>query len=124
MHPDKCIATRQIVVGVCRPGAFSGACGCLLGLVQAWGGPSSLGTILSFGMMGMARTLRGKTEADVVTAAQALQAGVEAIMDKAESKPGEKTILDALTPGATALVEGAGAVAGADGLRREAIVGS
>ncbi|WP_181574801.1 MULTISPECIES: dihydroxyacetone kinase subunit L [unclassified Actinomyces] len=74
--------------------------------------PSSLGTILSFGMMGMARTLRGKTEANVVTAAQAVQAGVEAIMEKAESKPGEKTILDALAPGATALVEGAGAVDG------------
>ncbi|WP_204519847.1 dihydroxyacetone kinase subunit L [Actinomyces procaprae] len=73
--------------------------------------PSSLGTILSFGLMGMARTLRGRTEADVVAAAQALQAGVDAIMDKAESRPGQKTILDALAPGAAALTEGAGAVA-------------
>ncbi|WP_203234247.1 dihydroxyacetone kinase subunit L [Actinomyces sp. 565] len=81
----------------------------LRGAAKAFNGaaPSSLGTILSFGMMGMARALRGKTEADVVTAAQALQAGVEAIMDKAESKPGEKTILDALVPGTTALTEGA-----------------
>ncbi|WP_210729230.1 dihydroxyacetone kinase subunit L [Actinomyces procaprae] len=86
----------------------------LRGAAKAFNGaaPSSLGTIISFGMMGMARTLRGKTEVDVVTAAQALQAGVEAIMDKAESRPGEKTILDALAPGATALVDGAGAVAG------------
>ncbi|SDN27393.1 dihydroxyacetone kinase subunit L [Actinomyces ruminicola] len=84
----------------------------LRGAAKAFNGaaPSSLGTILSFGMMGMARSLRGRTEADAFAAAQALQAGVDAIMGKAESKPGEKTILDALVPGATALAEGAGAV--------------
>ncbi|SDN45005.1 dihydroxyacetone kinase, C-terminal domain [Actinomyces ruminicola] len=84
----------------------------LRGAAKAFNGaaPSSLGTILSFGMMGMARSLRGRTEADAVAAAQALQAGVDAIMGKAESKPGEKTILDALVPGVTALAEGAGAV--------------
>lgn len=71
--------------------------------------PSSLGTILTFGFMGMARTLRGSQETDVVAAAAAVHDGVEAIMVRAESKPGEKTILDALVPGAEALVEGAGA---------------
>lgn len=74
--------------------------------------PSSLGTILTFGFMGMARTLRGSEEADVVAAAAAVHDGVEAIMVRAESKPGEKTILDALVPGAEALVEGAGAARG------------
>ncbi|MDU0349626.1 DAK2 domain-containing protein [Actinomyces sp. MRS3W] len=40
-------------------------------------------------------------------------AGVAAMMDKAESKPGEKTILDALVPGSRELAEGApAAVAG------------
>ena len=56
--------------------------------------PSSLGTILSFGFMGMAKALKiGLPEA-----AEAMKAGVEKIMDKAGSKPGEKTILDALCP--------------------------
>ncbi|MDO4900801.1 dihydroxyacetone kinase subunit L [Actinomyces sp.] len=85
----------------------------LRGAAKAFNGaaPSSLGTILSFGLMGMARPLRGKTQADVVAAAQALRAGVESIMLKAESKPGEKTILDALVPGAEILVGGAEDVA-------------
>lgn len=65
--------------------------------------PSSLGTILSFGLMGMAKALRGQTEVDPATAASALVDGVENIMVKAESKPGEKTILDSLHPGAVAL---------------------
>ena len=45
--------------------------------------PSSLGTILSFGFMGMAKSL---------------QAGINKIMEKAGSKPGERTILDSLYP--------------------------
>ncbi len=69
--------------------------------------PSSLGTIISFGLMGMAKTLRGRSEVEFPEMARALQAGVENIMAKAESKPGEKTILDALVPGANALVDGA-----------------
>jgi dihydroxyacetone kinase-like protein len=60
--------------------------------------PSSLGTILSMGFMGMARALRGKTEADLSELALAMEAGLHNIMEKAKSKPGEKTILDALYP--------------------------
>ncbi|MFT3877309.1 MAG: dihydroxyacetone kinase subunit L [Propioniciclava sp.] len=66
--------------------------------------PSSLGTIISFALMGMAKALRGKTEAEFAEIAQALLEGVHNIMVKAESKPGEKTILDALVPGAEALL--------------------
>ncbi|MEM1483805.1 dihydroxyacetone kinase subunit L [Oscillospiraceae bacterium PP1C4] len=66
--------------------------------------PSSLGTITSFGMMGMARVLKGKEEADLCEIAQAMKAGVQKIMDKAGSKQGEKTILDALCPGVDALL--------------------
>lgn len=69
--------------------------------------PSSLETILSFGLMGMARSLRGTQEADLVAVAAALCAGGEAIMARAESKPGDKTILDALVPGVEVLVDGA-----------------
>lgn len=77
--------------------------------------PSSLGTILSFGFMGMAKSLKGKTEASQAELAQAFDAGVQKIMDKAGSKPGEKTILDALCPAAEALK------AAADGDVKEAL---
>lgn len=79
--------------------------------------PSSLGTILSFGMMGMASALKGRETAGLADTAAAFQAGVERIMARAGSKPGEKTILDALCPGAEALQ--AAAQAGID--TREAL---
>lgn len=65
--------------------------------------PSSLGTILSFGFMGMAKSLKGKTEASPAEMSEAIQAGISKIMEKAGSKPGQRTILDALCPGAEAL---------------------
>jgi dihydroxyacetone kinase len=60
--------------------------------------PSTLGTIISFGFMGMARALRGKEEAGAGELASAMEAGLANIMEKAKSKPGEKTILDSLFP--------------------------
>lgn len=60
--------------------------------------PSSLGTITSFLMMGMARVLKGHESADAAMLGDAFLAGVERIMEKAGSKPGEKTILDVLEP--------------------------
>ncbi len=65
--------------------------------------PSSLGTILAFGMKGMGRSLKGTTECDLKTFALALRKGIESIMDKTGSKPGEKTILDSLWPAVDAL---------------------
>ena len=65
--------------------------------------PSSLGTITSLGMMGMAKALKGLEEMDAAQLAQAFTQGVERIMERAGSKPGEKTILDALDPAAAAL---------------------
>lgn len=67
--------------------------------------PSSLGTITSFGFMGIAKALKGKEEAGFEEASKAMLSGVENIMEKAESKPGEKTIIDSLYPGAQALVK-------------------
>lgn len=79
--------------------------------------PSSLGTISAFCFMGIAKALKGKEEAAFEEAAMAMMAGVENIMAKAGSKPGEKTILDSLYPGAKALVDNgadpSGAVAAA-----------
>lgn len=71
--------------------------------------PSSLGTITSFGLMGMAKALKGKEEASLFELTQAMQAGVALIMEKAKSKPGEKTILDALCPALEALASEANA---------------
>ena len=65
--------------------------------------PSTMGTIVSFCLMGMAKSLRGKTSADMADVAAAMDAGVALIMEKAKSKPGEKTILDALHPAVEAL---------------------
>ena len=65
--------------------------------------PSSLGTITSFGLIGMAKALKGKQEATLCEMADAMMAGVLEIMNKAKSKPGEKTILDALWPAVEAL---------------------
>jgi dihydroxyacetone kinase len=70
--------------------------------------PSSLGTILSMGMMGMARVLKGKEEAALSEIVLALEGGIRSIMEKAKSKPGEKTILDALCPAVEALKNAAG----------------
>lgn len=74
--------------------------------------PSSLGTILSFLMMGMAKALKGKEAASADEGALAMEAGLNLIMEKAGSKRGEKTILDSLGPGIDALKAGAGLEAG------------
>ncbi len=65
--------------------------------------PSTLGTIISFGMMGMARSLKGQTGTDIKGFADALQNGLETIMEKAGSKENERTILDSLIPATRAL---------------------
>ena len=69
--------------------------------------PSSLGTIMSLYMMGMARVLKGRETADAAVLGEAFAAGVAKIMERANSKPGEKTVLDALDPAARAMVENA-----------------
>jgi len=67
--------------------------------------PSSLGTIMSLCMMGMARVLKGHETADAALLGEAFTGGVNKIMERANSKPGEKTVLDALDPAARALSE-------------------
>lgn len=69
--------------------------------------PSSLGTILSFFFMGMAKSTKGKEEVNEKEFGEALKAGYENIMAKAKSKLGEKTILDSLIPGVEAFIDAA-----------------
>ena len=65
--------------------------------------PSTLGTITSFCLMGMAKSLKGKRDANLAEWAEALEAGLRLVMERAKSKEGDKTILDALLPGLRAL---------------------
>lgn len=60
--------------------------------------PSSLGTILSFFMKGIARGLKGKEICSTKEMAAAMRLGIQNVMDKAGSRVGQKTILDALEP--------------------------
>ncbi|MDY3006359.1 dihydroxyacetone kinase subunit L [Anaerococcus porci] len=60
--------------------------------------PSSLGTILSFGMIGMAKATKGITELNSEQLYEALKSGVNNIVSKTGTKIGEKTILDSLIP--------------------------
>lgn len=60
--------------------------------------PSTMGTIISFGLLGMAKSLKGNREAGYCDIVNGLEMGLLLIMDKAKSKPGEKTILDSLYP--------------------------
>lgn len=66
--------------------------------------PSSLGTILSFGLMGIAKELKGKTEVSRQEFSVALEKGLDNILDKTGSKVGEKTIIDSLFPGIESLL--------------------
>ena len=66
--------------------------------------PSSLGTIAAFFFKGMARALRGQTDCTLQMVAAAMDAGVKNVMEKAGSKPGEKTILDSVVPGVKTLM--------------------
>ena len=67
--------------------------------------PSTLGTILTLFLMGIAKSIRGKESSTVSELADAMLEGINRIMERAKSKPGEKTILDALNPGVIALKE-------------------
>lgn len=60
--------------------------------------PSSLGTILSFGMIGMAKATKGKEDLSSEELYDFIKAGVDNIVSKTGSKEGEKTILDSLIP--------------------------
>lgn len=65
--------------------------------------PSSLGTILSFFMKGIARGLKGKENCSTKEMAAAMRQGIQNVMEKAGSRAGQKTILDALEPAVQAL---------------------
>ena len=65
--------------------------------------PSTLGTILSLFLMGMAKRTRGHIEIDLPQLIMAMESGLSLVEERAKSKVGEKTILDALVPAVNAL---------------------
>ncbi len=64
--------------------------------------PSSLGTILSFGLMGMAKRLNGIENATLNDFQEAFIAGVDNIKEKTGAKLKDKTIIDSLEPAVSA----------------------
>ena len=66
--------------------------------------PSSLGTIISFGFLGMGKSLRGHETITFEQFAQAFDDGIKNIKQRAKSNEGEKTILDALCPASRAFM--------------------
>jgi len=67
--------------------------------------PSSLGTILSAGMMGGSKAISGKDSLGVVEYRDFVQGALDGICSRAGSKRGEKTILDAIGGALDALDE-------------------
>ncbi|MEG0239886.1 MAG: dihydroxyacetone kinase subunit L [Anaerorhabdus sp.] len=67
--------------------------------------PSSLGTIISFGFMGMAKSMKGITDAKLSDFQIALKKGLENIKEKTNSKVGDKTIIDSLEPAIDAFAD-------------------
>lgn len=65
--------------------------------------PSTLGTILSICMMGMAKKLNGLTDASLENMSDALDAGLEMVSLRTKSSVGDRTIMDSLVPAVKAL---------------------
>lgn len=60
--------------------------------------PSTLGTLISFGMMAVARALDHREVIEEREVAALVKCFMETIAEKGKAKPGDKTILDALYP--------------------------
>ena len=69
-----------------------------MGMVFNESAPSSLGTIISFWLLGIGGSLKGKENADKNDMKIALENGISKLKERANSKENEKTILDSLSP--------------------------
>lgn len=65
--------------------------------------PSSMGTITSVVMTGMAHSLKGKKDCALVDLVRSFRTGAEKAMERTGSKLGEKTFFDAYCPAIDAL---------------------
>ena len=67
--------------------------------------PSTMGTLISAGVMAIAKAAKGKTGLEDDDVAKLPRLFAEAIMARGKAKPGDKTILDALCPMADTVEE-------------------
>jgi dihydroxyacetone kinase-like protein len=67
--------------------------------------PSSLGTLLAFGLMDAGKAMKGKKTIYGCDISQLLEVFENAIMEKGKAKPGEKTFLDGFDPAVRVLKE-------------------
>lgn len=69
--------------------------------------PSTMGTLISTCMLKAGSKVKGKTELTLNDLAEMAQAAVDGVMERGQSKIGDKTMLDALAPAAQALQKAA-----------------
>ena len=79
------------------------------GMAMAKAAPSTMGTLMATGFMRGGKALKGCESMGSDEAASFWTAFVEGIMERGKSKPGEKTIVDALFPASEAFKEAAAA---------------
>lgn len=103
-------------------GAYLKACGMVI--TEHCGGAS--GPIWGSAFRAAGKWADGRTELDAVALAELLKAAVEGIQKRGGARLGDKTLLDALIPAATALAEAApsGMAAAMDACARAAVAGA
>lgn len=79
------------------------------GMAMAKAAPSTMGTLMATGFMRGGKAVKGSTELGITELAAFWKAFVEGIMERGKSKPGEKTIVDALFPAAVSFEASAAA---------------
>jgi len=72
------------------------------GMAMAKAAPSTMGTLMATGFMRGGKAVKGCTQLKAAELSSFWTAFVEGIMERGKSKPGEKTIIDALYPAAEA----------------------
>ena len=73
---------------------------------------STIGALLATACMRAGKAVKGKTEIDLADLAQMIEAALVGIQERGKAQLGDKTVLDALCPAATALRAAATAGAG------------
>lgn len=64
--------------------------------------PSTMGTLVASGLMGAGKAAKGKTELNDKELASFVSAFAEGVMHRGKAQRGDRTIIDALVPGAEA----------------------
>jgi len=68
------------------------------GMIFAQSAPSTMGTLLASGFMKAGKAVSGKNELSLSGITELIEAFIDGIQKRGKAEPGDKTILDALTP--------------------------